>query len=91
VIAGDHNFWGPGVSAFLPGWKRTVRGRTWPASRPHSQIDHILVTSSVSAVHTEVLPPQGSDHRGVRAVLRAEADAREAAAGGGPVGGRATG
>lgn len=70
VVAGDHNFWGPGVSAFLPGWKRTVRGRTWPASRPHSQIDHILVSPSVRALHAEVLPPQGSDHRGVRAVLR---------------------
>ena len=30
-------------STFLPGWRRAVRGRTWPASRPHSQIDHILV------------------------------------------------
>jgi endonuclease/exonuclease/phosphatase family metal-dependent hydrolase len=47
-----------------------VRGRTWPASRPHSQIDHILVRRSVRAVESEVLPPQGSDHRGVRAVLR---------------------
>jgi endonuclease/exonuclease/phosphatase family metal-dependent hydrolase len=74
VIAGDHNFWGPGVSAFLPGWKRTVRGRTWPASRPHSQIDHILVSPSVRAVHSEVLPPQGSDHRAVRAALRFAAD-----------------
>ena len=43
IVAGDCNFWGPGVLAFLPGWKRTVRGRTWPARRPHSQIDHILV------------------------------------------------
>ena len=70
ILAGDHNFWGPGVRALLPGWKRTVRGRTWPASRPHSQIDHILVRRSVRAVESEVLPPQGSDHRGVRAVLR---------------------
>ena len=73
VVAGDHNFWGPGVSTFMPGWRRTVRGRTWPANRPHSQIDHILVSPSVRAVHTEVLPPQGSDHRGVRAVLRIDA------------------
>ncbi|MFN8025887.1 MAG: endonuclease/exonuclease/phosphatase family protein [Acidimicrobiia bacterium] len=72
VVAGDHNFWGPGVSTFMPGWKRTVRGRTWPASRPHSQIDHILVSPQVRALHTEVLPPLGSDHRGVRAVLRVD-------------------
>ena len=43
VVAGDCNFWGPGVRTLLPGWRRAVRGRTWPASRPHSQIDHILV------------------------------------------------
>lgn len=73
ILAGDHNFWGPGVSTFLPGWKRAVRGRTWPSSRPHSQIDHILVRPSVRMVEAEVLPPQGSDHRGVRAVLRIDA------------------
>ena len=31
VVAGDCNFWGPGVVTFLPGWRRAVRGRTWPA------------------------------------------------------------
>jgi endonuclease/exonuclease/phosphatase family metal-dependent hydrolase len=72
VVAGDHNFWGPGVSTFMPGWQRTVRGRTWPAKHPHSQIDHILVSPSVRALDSEVLPPQGSDHRGVRATLRIE-------------------
>ena len=56
VVAGDCNFWGPGVRAFLPGWRRAVRGRTWPASRPHSQIDHILVRARRSASSTsEVL------------------------------------
>jgi endonuclease/exonuclease/phosphatase family metal-dependent hydrolase len=70
ILAGDCNFWGPGVRTFLPGWRSTVRGRTWPASRPHSQIDHILVRPSIRAVSTEVLPPLGSDHRGVRATLR---------------------
>jgi endonuclease/exonuclease/phosphatase family metal-dependent hydrolase len=70
VVAGDCNFWGPGVLAFLPGWRRTVRGRTWPASSPHSQIDHILVRSGMDVVHAEVLPPVGSDHRPVRATLR---------------------
>jgi endonuclease/exonuclease/phosphatase family metal-dependent hydrolase len=72
VVAGDCNFWGPGVTAFLPGWTRTVRGRTWPASRPHSQIDHILVRDGdgVEVVNSAVLPAVGSDHRPVRATLR---------------------
>jgi endonuclease/exonuclease/phosphatase family metal-dependent hydrolase len=72
VVAGDHNFWGPGVSTFLPGWKRTVRGRTWPARRPHSQIDHILVRAAdrVEVLDSAVLPAVGSDHRPVRATLR---------------------
>jgi endonuclease/exonuclease/phosphatase family metal-dependent hydrolase len=72
IVAGDCNFWGPGVSTFLPGWTRTVRGRTWPSSRPHSQIDHILVRDGhgVEIVDTAVLPAVGSDHRPVRATLR---------------------
>jgi endonuclease/exonuclease/phosphatase family metal-dependent hydrolase len=72
IVAGDCNFWGPGVTTFLPGWERTVRGRTWPASRPHSQIDHILVREGrgVEVVEHEVLPEVGSDHRPVRARLR---------------------
>ena len=44
VLLGDMNTWGPlVVSLFMPGWKRAVVGKTWPAWRPHSQIDHILV------------------------------------------------
>jgi endonuclease/exonuclease/phosphatase family metal-dependent hydrolase len=72
IVAGDCNFWGPGVRSFLPGWRRAVRGRTWPASRPHSQIDHILVraTDGTEVLHSEVLPAVGSDHRPVRATLR---------------------
>jgi endonuclease/exonuclease/phosphatase family metal-dependent hydrolase len=70
IVAGDCNFWGPGVLTFLPGWRRTVRGRTWPASRPHSQIDHILVRRGTHVVDAEVLPAVGSDHRPVRATLR---------------------
>jgi endonuclease/exonuclease/phosphatase family metal-dependent hydrolase len=70
VVTGDCNFWGPGVQAFLPGWHRAVRGRTWPAQRPHSQIDHVLVRGGVEVVAAEVLPDVGSDHRPVRATLR---------------------
>jgi endonuclease/exonuclease/phosphatase family metal-dependent hydrolase len=72
IVAGDCNFWGPGVQAFLPGWKRTVRGRTWPARQPHSQIDHILVrgVDRTEVLDSEVLPAVGSDHLPVRATLR---------------------
>jgi endonuclease/exonuclease/phosphatase family metal-dependent hydrolase len=69
VVAGDCNFWGPGVRTFLRGWRRAVRGRTWPASVPHSQIDHILVRPDVGVVDSAVLGDVGSDHRPVRATL----------------------
>jgi len=70
VIAGDCNFWGPPVSALLPGWRRTVRGRTWPANRPHSQIDHVLVRGPIETTDAAVLPAAGSDHLPVRVALR---------------------
>jgi endonuclease/exonuclease/phosphatase family metal-dependent hydrolase len=54
----------------MPGWRRAVVGRTWPAWRPHSQIDHILVRGALQPVRGEVLPHGGSDHRPVRAELR---------------------
>jgi endonuclease/exonuclease/phosphatase family metal-dependent hydrolase len=70
VIVGDFNLWGPAVTAMLPGWRRAVRGRTWPAHRPHSQIDHVLVRDDVEVVVAEVLDEVGSDHRPVRVTLR---------------------
>lgn len=69
VLLGDMNLWGPPVTAFFTEWHRTVRGRTWPTWRPHSQIDHILVRGRIRATKGEVLPDAGSDHRPVRAVL----------------------
>jgi endonuclease/exonuclease/phosphatase family metal-dependent hydrolase len=69
VLLGDMNMWGPVLSGLLPGWRRAVVGRTWPSRRPHSQIDHILVTQPVAVLGGEVLPPVGSDHRPVRATL----------------------
>ncbi|MGH9103151.1 MAG: endonuclease/exonuclease/phosphatase family protein [Acidimicrobiales bacterium] len=69
ILAGDMNLWGPPVSALLPGWRRAVRGRTWPAWGPHSQIDHILVTPAVATLSHDVLGPIGSDHRPVRALV----------------------
>lgn len=71
VVVGDHNFWGPAVRACLPAWKRTVRGRTWPASRPHSQIDHILIHrhGPLRLRAAGVLDSVGSDHLPVFATL----------------------
>ena len=75
IIAGDFNLWGPGVVGLLRGWRRTVRGATYPAHRPHSQIDHILVNRAVECVESEVITPFGSDHRAVRARLSVAAQA----------------
>jgi endonuclease/exonuclease/phosphatase family metal-dependent hydrolase len=64
LLAGDMNTWSPVVKFFLPEWRRTVRGPSWPTWRPHSQIDHILVRgSALRVVSGEVLPHAGSDHR----------------------------
>jgi endonuclease/exonuclease/phosphatase family metal-dependent hydrolase len=70
VIVGDFNLWGPAVTTLLPGWRRAVRGRTWPAHRPHSQIDHVLVRNGIEVVGAAVLDEVGSDHRPVRVTLR---------------------
>ena len=70
VVAGDFNFWGPPVRALLRGWRPAVRGRTFPASRPHSQIDHVLVRGGIDVLGGEVLAMTPSDHRPVRARLR---------------------
>jgi endonuclease/exonuclease/phosphatase (EEP) superfamily protein YafD len=70
VIAGDFNFWGPVVSAMFPGWRRAVRGPTYPSNRPHSQIDHVLVRPHIDVVSGEVLSATPSDHRPIRARLR---------------------
>ncbi|HMD45858.1 MAG TPA: endonuclease/exonuclease/phosphatase family protein [Acidimicrobiales bacterium] len=69
VVAGDMNLWGPPVEMLLGGWRRAVRGRTWPAWRPHSQVDHILVRGDVAERQAGVAPPAGSDHRPVVARL----------------------
>ena len=69
ALVGDLNMWGPPVGLAIPNRRRAVRGRTWPASRPHSQIDHILVRPEVGVVNSTVLGDVGSDHRPVRATL----------------------
>jgi endonuclease/exonuclease/phosphatase family metal-dependent hydrolase len=72
IIAGDFNFWGPPIGLIFRGWKRPVRGRTYPARRPHSQIDHVLVRGGVDALGGEVLPATPSDHLPIRARLRVQ-------------------
>ncbi|HEY1989863.1 MAG TPA: endonuclease/exonuclease/phosphatase family protein [Acidimicrobiales bacterium] len=69
VLTGDMNMWGPPLSAFFRGWRRVIRGRTWPAFRPHSQLDHLLVTPSVAVVDARIAEHTRSDHLPVRATL----------------------
>ena len=65
LLAGDMNMWGPPASSFFRGWRRAVVGRTWPAHRPHSQLDHVLVTPALRVVDARVAEATGSDHRPV--------------------------
>ncbi|HKH04952.1 MAG TPA: endonuclease/exonuclease/phosphatase family protein [Acidimicrobiales bacterium] len=70
VFAGDMNMWGWAVERLAPrGWRRAVRGRTFPSHRPHSQTDHVLVTPPVRILEAEVVPQVMSDHRPVRVRL----------------------
>lgn len=43
ILGGDFNAWRPVLRVLLPGWRSLVRAKTWPASHPHSQIDHLFV------------------------------------------------
>lgn len=71
AFAGDMNMWGWCVDRLAPrGWRRAVRGRTYPAQRPHTQTDHILVTPPVEVGDSEVINQVMSDHRPIRATLR---------------------
>jgi endonuclease/exonuclease/phosphatase family metal-dependent hydrolase len=69
VLAGDMNLWGPPLTAFLPGWRRAVRRRTWPAWRPHSQVDHILIRGPLTVQGGEAFRSLGSDHLPLRVSL----------------------
>jgi endonuclease/exonuclease/phosphatase family metal-dependent hydrolase len=69
VIAGDLNM--PGLLASrVPSYTMAVRGRTWPAELPVTQLDHILAGPLIEPVAGRVLPSAGSDHLPVRAQLR---------------------
>jgi endonuclease/exonuclease/phosphatase family metal-dependent hydrolase len=68
LLAGDMNLWGPPIHALLGQWHRAVKGKTWPAWRPHSQLDHLLVRG-LAVRASGVWPESGSDHRPVWARL----------------------
>jgi endonuclease/exonuclease/phosphatase family metal-dependent hydrolase len=71
ALAGDMNMWGWCIDRLAgAGWRRAVRGRTYPARRPHSQTDHLLVNGPVEVVEAHVVPQVMSDHRPIRARLR---------------------
>jgi endonuclease/exonuclease/phosphatase family metal-dependent hydrolase len=71
ALAGDMNMWGWCVDRLVGrGWRRAVRGRTYPARRPHSQTDHVLVSRLVQVVDAQVVRQVMSDHRPIRARLR---------------------
>lgn len=69
ILVGDMNLWGPIVELLLPGWRRAVVGRSWPAHAPIAQPDHILTASGVTVVDGGVMPRVGSDHRPISARL----------------------
>ncbi len=70
VLTGDMNLWGPPLTLMLPGWRRAVRGATWPARGVHSQLDHVFVRGPVQVLEAGVRPDAGSDHRPVAVTLR---------------------
>lgn len=62
ILGGDFNSWRPLLRLFLPRWRSLVRARTWPAYRPHSQIDHLLARGPWRASGGGARDG-GSDHR----------------------------
>ena len=63
VLVGDMNMWGWTIDAMTPpGWRRAVRGKTWPRPRPRHQIDHLLVTRASRSCAARCCPTTGSDH-----------------------------
>ena len=65
ILGGDFNCWRPLLRVLLPGWRTLARARTWPARRPHSQIDHILGRGPWRRL-SQGASDGGSDHRALR-------------------------
>ncbi len=68
IIVGDLNMPRP-LAGLSITYGATVRGRTWPATRPLVQLDHILADQRFKVIESTVLPPAGSDHLPIRAQL----------------------
>jgi endonuclease/exonuclease/phosphatase family metal-dependent hydrolase len=68
VIVGDLNLPRP-LAAMSMHYAATVRGRTWPDTRPFIQLDHILVDRSLKVIESAIMPSAGSDHLPIRARL----------------------
>ncbi len=62
VVGGDFNCWRPLLRTVLRGWRSGVRARTWPAWRPHSQIDHLLFRGPWTLANPRAVTGP-SDHR----------------------------
>lgn len=69
VLAGDFNCWRPLLRVLLPRWRTLARHRTWPATLPHSQIDHILGRGPWVSERSGAVAA-GSDHRALWADIR---------------------
>jgi len=69
IVAGDFNMPRP-FAALSINYDATVRGKTWPATRPIIQLDHIVVDQRIKVIESQVLPTVGSDHLPIRARLR---------------------
>lgn len=68
VIVGDLNM--PRLATLVAtGYRRVVRGRTFPAHRPLIELDHVLTDRHVTGRAGEVLDDVGSDHLPIRAQL----------------------
>ncbi|MDQ2813592.1 MAG: endonuclease/exonuclease/phosphatase family protein [Actinomycetota bacterium] len=65
VIVGDLNMVWPMTHA-ASGYRRAVRGSTWPAHRPFVQLDHVLIDGRLTCDSGDVLDPLGSDHLPIR-------------------------
>jgi endonuclease/exonuclease/phosphatase family metal-dependent hydrolase len=69
VLGGDMNFWGPPIEMVMRGWRRAAKGKTWPAWRPHHQLDHLFVTRALTSLGGESVRAGCSDHLPLRATI----------------------
>ena len=69
ILGGDMNCWAPPLRLLLPGWQRAVSGPTWPAWRPHSPLDHLLVGHRLAVIDGSVESARTSDHLPVVATV----------------------